>query len=209
MNSELAKNIHNWYIKNGRKFPWREKINSVYEIMIAEILLQRTTAKNVEKFYPIFLKKFPNLSELKKASINDLEQILKNMGLLKKAIYLKEIAEELEKKNYQFPDNKSDLMKLKGIGDYISSAIMTFGFNENTPIVDSNIKRFAQRFWKINNIEDIKKNLFVLTKNNFREIYFGLLDICWYFCKAPIPRCDECPLRQDCLFFKKENSNYF
>ena len=43
-----------WFKNNGRHyFAWRQKNLTAYEIVIAEILLQRTKAETVEKFYPL------------------------------------------------------------------------------------------------------------------------------------------------------------
>ena len=196
--NKIAKTILTWYEENGRNFLWRKNPSSPYEIMVAEILLQRTTAKSVHKFYPTFIKKYPDLDKLGQAEENDLEDILSNLGLLYKAKIFKKIARKLQEKNYEIPETKNDLMELYGIGDYISSAILTFGFEKNTPIVDSNIRRFASRFWELEDEKRIKKKLLSLTKDNTKKIYFGLLDICWFYCRAPEPKCEECPLKQFC-----------
>lgn len=43
-----------WYSKNGRDFPWRKKSATNYELIIAEVFLQRTKAETVAKFLPDF-----------------------------------------------------------------------------------------------------------------------------------------------------------
>ncbi|MHA1440122.1 MAG: hypothetical protein ACTSPD_21455 [Promethearchaeota archaeon] len=202
VNNEISELILNWYREKGRLFPWRDKGRKPYEILIAEMLLQRTTAQNVKKYYLSFLHKFPNLKDIDNASLDELEIILKNLGLLKRGKFLKEIAKKLSSNEYIIPNSKEELMKLKGIGDYISSAIVTFGYDINTPIIDSNIKRISQRLWNIKNIDNIKNTLLKITKKQFKKVYFGLLDICWYFCRAPLPKCENCPLNKKCSYFK-------
>ncbi|MBD3213431.1 MAG: hypothetical protein GF311_12560 [Candidatus Lokiarchaeota archaeon] len=197
---KIAETILTWYEENGRNFLWRINPNTPYKIMVAEILLQRTTAKSVHKFYHNFIKKYPNLDKLDKAEKKDLEEILSNLGLLYKAKIFKKIAHTLKENEYEIPDTKDKLMELYGIGDYISSAILTFGFSKNTPIVDSNIRRFSSRFWKLKDEQQIKKKLIVLTKNDMKKVYFGLLDICWFYCRAPEPNCGDCPLKKCCPY---------
>lgn len=199
-NKKTADLILNWYKDNGRQFLWRKKTKNPYDIMVAEILLQRTTAKSVEKFYPQFIEKYPDLKTLELAKMKDLEEILSNLGLLYKAKIFKKIAQKLKESDYIISKNKEDLMDLYGIGDYISSAVLTFGFDINTPIVDSNIRRFASRFWNQTTDNLIKEKLIGITLKNMKEIYFGLLDICWYFCRAPKPQCGNCPLKSVCIF---------
>ena len=193
--------IYLWFLKNGREFPWRDKNRTSYEVLVAEILLQRTTAKSVEKHYLNFLKKFPNFKAIENAELDNLHQILRDLGLMYKAKIFKKIAEQLRDNEYKIPKKKEKLLKLYGIGDYISSALLTFGFNFNTPIVDSNIRRFSLRFWNIKDLNLIKEKLLNLTMENTREVYFGLLDICWFYCRAPKPKCLDCPLISSCLKF--------
>lgn len=197
---KIAETILRWYEENGRNFLWRKNTITPYKIMVAEILLQRTTAKSVNKFYHMFIKKYQNLDKLDKAKKIDLEEILSNLGLLYKAKIFKKIARTLKENEYEIPDTKEELMELYGIGDYISSAILTFGFGKNTPIVDSNIRRFSSRFWKLKDEEKIKNKLLILTKNDTKKVYFGLLDICWFYCRAPEPKCGDCPLKILCPY---------
>ena len=49
-----------WYKSNGRHFPWRNKSASIYKVIVAEILLQRTRAETVEVFYRDFIRLFPS-----------------------------------------------------------------------------------------------------------------------------------------------------
>ena len=60
------------------------------------------------------------------------------------------IKQALEKKiafemGGKFPNSKSELIKLKGIGDYTSSAIASFCFDEPTAVIDGNVFRFIGR----------------------------------------------------------------
>src|SRR5713226_1052712 len=45
--SWLRGRLLSWFARNGRSFPWREPVRVPYEVVVAEILLQRTTAAGV------------------------------------------------------------------------------------------------------------------------------------------------------------------
>ncbi len=57
-----------WYEKNGRCFPWREK-RDPYQILIAEIMLQRTRADQVAPISLDFVREFPTIDNLKTESL--------------------------------------------------------------------------------------------------------------------------------------------
>ncbi|MHA2065777.1 MAG: A/G-specific adenine glycosylase, partial [Candidatus Thorarchaeota archaeon] len=62
----VRKAIIDWYERNGREFAWRY-ITDPFRILIAEILLRRTTATAVSRVYGGFLKRFDSLDQLAKA----------------------------------------------------------------------------------------------------------------------------------------------
>src|SRR5688572_14209843 len=70
-----------WYQKNGRKFPWRKKGLTHYQYVIAEVLLQRTKAETVSRFYVTFIRDFPNWEALSSADVKEIETYLIPIGL--------------------------------------------------------------------------------------------------------------------------------
>ena len=71
-NTFLAKQIVAWYQINGRKdLPWRKNI-SVYKIWISEIMLQQTQVATVIPYFKRFIKEYPSLRSLIKASEDDI-----------------------------------------------------------------------------------------------------------------------------------------
>jgi A/G-specific adenine glycosylase len=56
-----------WWEKNKRDFPWRRTSDS-YALLIAELLLRKTTAKQVERAYKAFLARYPDPESLSTAS---------------------------------------------------------------------------------------------------------------------------------------------
>jgi A/G-specific adenine glycosylase len=77
----LQNELIKWYELNHRKFPWRSKLMNSYKYIIAEVLLQRTKAETVAKFFNGFIQKYPNWESINCATINSIENYLKPIGL--------------------------------------------------------------------------------------------------------------------------------
>ena len=90
-----------------------------YELVIAVMLSAQTTDKSVNAVTPILFEKYPSLDDLNNAPLEDIEKILKPIGLNKnKAKNLKGIVKDLvERFNYIVPSNKDELMTLPGVGN--------------------------------------------------------------------------------------------
>ena len=50
--------LSEWSKNNLREFPWRARKTNAYQILVAEMLLKRTTAKAAATVYPKLIKKF-------------------------------------------------------------------------------------------------------------------------------------------------------
>lgn len=201
----------NWYKNNNRKFPWRFK-KDPYDIIIAEIMLQKTNAEKVEKTYPLFLKKYPNIESIIIASDEEIKDILRYLGLQNEKVQiLKNLANTIIKDHDgQIPSCKEDLLKIKGIGNYIANAILCFVFNKRVPIIDGNIIRILDRVFNIKSPKknprtdkDIwKKMEEIIPLNNYKQFNYALLDFASLICKFYSPKCEECFFTENCYYFK-------
>ncbi len=203
-----------WYSDYGRNFPWRNNNISNYEIIISEILLQRTKAETVAKYYPTFINKYPNWDYLSKAHIEDLEQILKPLGLYKhraKRIY--KIIEEFNNKRGILPRNKNELKESQFSTLYISNAYELFILNKRASLLDVNMARVLSRYFKPKEIKDVRneKELQYLSKvvtnvKQCKELNWAILDFAALVCKSRKAKCSNCVLNKKCKFFNSSKS---
>lgn len=217
MNSVLFETISNillnWHKRNKRSFPWRKNDATLYEILIAEVLLRKTTAEMVAEFFPKFIKKYPNIHSIKKISKDVLKEDLKPLGLYEtRAEILKKLANDLETKyNGQIPSQYGELIELYGIGKYIANAVLCFGYNKNVMLVDTNVNRI---FSRLSNKEYPKKisdnhplwhelDMFVLNINK-KAIFMALIDFGALICKKKNYNCLICPILELCKYDKKK-----
>ena len=63
----IQKRLLKWFSKNGRDLPWR-KTTDPYAIWVSEIMLQQTQVTTVIPYYKKFLKSFPTVRHLARAT---------------------------------------------------------------------------------------------------------------------------------------------
>lgn len=200
-----------WYEKNGRNFPWRKNTVSIYEVIIAELLLQRTRAETIARFYDDFIKKYPSWKALACADENELKNFLKPIGMWQQRskVFIA-LAREMVKRNWSFPRDRKDIEELPGIGQYITNAILLFYYNIPQPLLDVNMARVLERVFGPRQLADIrydpylqKLSLEVIKCEKPREMNWAILDFAAIICRSRSPRCKECPLKSTCLYFSE------
>ncbi len=201
-----------WFESSGRHhFAWRRKGLTPYQIVIAEVLLQRTKAETIEKFYPGFLVAFPGWAAIANADIHLLEQQLKPVGLYRqRAKRLKDLAIEMVKRKGQFPVEREALEQIPFLGQYIINAIELQIFNKPSPLVDVNMARVLERIFGKRQMADIRYDPYlqklaarVVSISRAKEINWAILDFAAIICQARKPKCQICLLPDICIFYKK------
>ena len=180
-----------------------------YELVIAVMLSAQTTDKSVNNVTRVLFNKYQSLDELNEAPLDDIEEIIKQIGLYKnKAKNLKGIVKDLiERFNYVVPFDKEQLMTLPGVGNKTAGVIRAEIFKIPDLPVDTHILRIAKRLnlaKKDDEPIDVEKKLKRLIpeerwiKSHHQLIHFGR-----YFCTARSPRCNECKIREMCTNYRK------
>jgi A/G-specific adenine glycosylase len=186
----FKKEIWNYYHAYGRHtMPWR-KTKDPYKIMISEYMLQQTQVSRVIEKYAEFLKAFPTIKSLAKASNTQVLKIWQGLGYNRRALYLKQAAESIQKKyNGKVPHTIEELIELPGIGKNTAGAISAYAFNIPAAYIETNIRRVYIHFFfkNKNNVHDtdiLKLVEKTLDKKNPREWCFALMDYGKYLCKV-------------------------
>ncbi len=202
-----------WYHRYGRMFKWREPGLSAYEYVIAEVLLQRTKAETISKFYPLFLNEFPSWVALAHAEPGVVKEYLRPVGLYRqRAKRLISLANEMVKRDGVLPEDREELEAIPFMGQYIANAVELVIFNQPSPLVDVNMARVLERFFGPRKMADIRYDpglqklaYKIVDHESAKEINWAVLDFAAGVCKTR-PLCPVCPLLLLCYFGKKNIS---
>ncbi len=143
--------VLDWYKKNKREFLWRRETPEPFLTLVSEVMLQQTQTARVEEKLPIFFEQFPTIFALAEANNADIIRAWKGMGYNNRALRLRDAARAIcELHNGLIPRTLDELLSLPGIGRYTATALMSFSFKIDIPVVDVNIRRVYSRvFFKM------------------------------------------------------------
>lgn len=196
-----------WHHENSRHFSWRDR-SDPWHVLVAEMCLHRTRADQVERVYRSLMEIGPT-----PAAMVANEQValaaMSSLGLNWRASNLLAVARALIAENQgAVPSSDAGLRSLPGVGDYVASAVRSFGFGVKTALVDTNTERIVIRVlgrqkprrWQL------RLDLFHLSGREGPDSAFNyaLLDLGGLVCRPREPVCESCPVNDHCLF---ANSN--
>jgi A/G-specific adenine glycosylase len=198
-----------WYGQHKRVFPWRRTRNP-YRILVAEVLLQKTQAKQVAPVYNSFLQRFGSPQLLARAPTRKVRASIWSLGLPARAPRLRVLAKMLlERFHGRVPSSEKELLSLKGVGRYTASAVLCFGFGRREAVVDANVIRLLSRYFGAKSKhprprmdqELWRVAAMIVPRRNFREYNWAIFDFAAEVCRPRNPHCGECPLRSRCRWY--------
>lgn len=175
-----------------------------FEFLIAVILSAQTTDALVNKVTPNLFAKFPNVKQLSKAKVQEVEYAIKSVNYYRtKAKNIIKTAEIIENDfKGQIPQTMEDLIKLPGVGRKVANVILSDFYKiAEGFVVDTHIKRVTFRLgWTKNKdpkkIEtDIMK---ILPSKHWIDLPKQLILIGREYCFPKSPNCKSCPLNEYC-----------
>jgi len=197
--------LKQWFLLYKREFLWRI-FSEPYKILIAEFMLQRTKAEQVEPVYKAFLKQYPTIAHLSKARPLSVAEYTNKLGLHWRYKHFITSAKYITKElNGEFPRMQKDMLKIPGVGDYVAGAVLAVCYNSADYVIDSNIARFINRYYGIGLEGEIRRKKIIIDKakdlfntHDQRNLLFALLDYTALICKPHNPACDKCIFNNDC-----------
>lgn len=211
MIAELAARLLEWYRQNQRVLPWRTNPQP-YPVWISEVMLQQTRVETVIPYFERWLARFPSISELADASIQDVLSAWEGLGYYSRARALHKAAQIIQKEfGGEIPDDLDTLKRLPGIGPYTAAAILSIAFGKNKAALDGNIRRVYSRLFDVNaplqspQAEQILKKLAVdnIPDGKAGDFNQALMDLGAGICIPSLPQCPLCPLTDICLSFQR------
>lgn len=203
-----------WYEANKRPLPWRSS-KDPYKVWLSEVILQQTRVEQGRAYWERFVGTWPTVRELAAATEDEVLKAWQGLGYYGRARNLRRTAQEVVARyNGRFPEDHSELIGLKGIGDYTASAISSICFGKPDAVVDGNVYRVLARVFGIDVPIDSTQG-----RKQFKTLAQELLDhdrpgdhnqavmeLGATVCTPKVPDCRACPVRVMCVAFAEERA---
>ena len=197
-----------WYDRHRRILPWRarkgERIDP-YKVWLSEIMLQQTTVKTVAPYYARFVARWPTVTALAEASLDDVLRAWAGLGYYARARNLHACARAVvEGRGGKFPANLDALRALPGIGDYTAAAVAAIAFDLPAVPVDGNVERVVARLFAVEEALPAAKPKIkrlatsLLPPHRSGDFAQALMDLGATICSPKRPACVLCPWSEAC-----------
>lgn len=199
--------IREWYRENKRDLPWRQT-KDPYLIWVSEIILQQTRIAQGLDYYNRFVARFPDVKSLAEAPQQEVLKYWQGLGYYSRARNLHLAAGEVMLRyGGIFPEQYSEILTLKGVGEYTAAAIVSFAWNRPYPVIDGNVYRVLGRLFAVVAPTDTASG-----KSAYRQLATllmpperagihnqALMEFGALQCTPQRPDCAQCPLSTTCL----------
>ena len=205
----IRKAVIAWYGRCARDLSWRGT-GDPYAVWVAEVILQQTRVDQGTPYIERFLREFPDVHSLARATGDRVLKVWEGLGYYARARNLHKAARHVAGElGGVFPETAEAWMRLPGVGRYTAGAIASIGFGEETPLVDGNVKRVIARLANISDCVDdaaVSERVWVLAGALVRgpspgALNQGLMELGATVCKPRDPDCPGCPVKRHCAAF--------
>ena len=194
-----------YYLQHGRKnLPWR-KPQSAWQVLIAEMLLRKTTVTQALPVYEQLKDLAPH--EVRDLPLADLETMLQTLGIHReRARLLKLVGERVSDEGVEQLSDRDFLRSLPGVGRYAASMVLSTFFSHREPALDRNMIRVLGRVFSIRSNKSRphtdrelwKAATEIAPRTGTAEFNWGILDLSAALCRPRNPHCTDCPLETIC-----------
>ena len=194
-----------WYRSRRKAYPWRIRPEP-YGVLVSEFMLQQTQASRVAPAYRRFMRRFPTVVALARATRAEVVREWRGLGYNRRAVALSEAAKSIVRDHGgRVPADPDALIRLPGVGPYTAAAVASLAYGKAVPAVDANVRRIAAR-------AELGIEGYEASQERIKRIAAewldtrdpaawnqALMDLGREVCR-PHPRCSLCPLRNGCRF---------
>lgn len=183
--------------------------NKDYELLIAVVLSARCTDARVNMATKELFGKY-DIFDLAKMESSDIIDIIRPLGSKeKKSKFVISISKALVNDyNGTVPNNREYLESLPGVGRKTCNVVLSILYNEFCIAVDTHVERVSKRLGIALENDDVKVVEDKLTeffpKDKLARLHLQMVLFGRYHCKSVKPECDECILKDICLYYKEK-----
>jgi A/G-specific adenine glycosylase len=201
-NEAIRERLLSAYDSGRRDLPWRRETDP-YRIWVSEVMLQQTRVETVIPYYERWVDRFPDMESLAEAEEDEVLRVWQGLGYYSRARRLQEGARVVrERFAGALPRNSETLREIPGIGEYTAGAVASIAFGEVVPAVDGNVKRVLARLYDLPGPtpgEYRSRASELVDPHRPGDFNQALMELGALVCTPKNPRCDDCPIREECL----------
>lgn len=203
--------VINYFLEHSPNAETELIYDNPFQLLVAVILSAQCTDVRVNLTTPALFNKYPTPVELSKANFDELFPLIKSISYPNnKTKHLMGMANMLlDKFNGKVPMTVDELTQLPGVGRKTANVITSVIDNQPNMAVDTHVFRVSHRLGlvpktaktplavELQLIKEIPKDL--IHKAHHWLILHGR-----YTCLARNPKCNNCGLTNECLYYKNE-----
>ncbi|HBI21477.1 MAG TPA: A/G-specific adenine glycosylase, partial [Legionella sp.] len=171
------------------------------------IMLQQTQVKTVIPYFLRFIEQFPDVQSLALASEDHVLSHWSGLGYYSRARHLHRAAQMIHDQHQgQFPQDLDTLLTLPGVGPSTAAAIASLAFNQQTAILDGNVRRVLSRYFRVDGQAQRAsvQRLYwhwaqaCMPSTRCADYTQAIMDLGATCCTPKKPDCIACPLHANC-----------
>ena len=210
MSSPYADAVLGWYAAHARDLPWRAPGVSPWAVLVSEIMLQQTPVSRVLPAYQAWLGRWPTAAAQAADPAGEAVRQWGRLGYPRRALRLHETATIVTQKyGGELPSTRDELLELPGIGAYTAAAVAVFAFGRKHAVLDTNVRRVLARLESGAEFPTAQPSVaeYRLAESLLPDDdavaarwSVAVMELGALTCTAAAPRCDDCPLAQQCAW---------
>lgn len=208
--SPLHEPVLAWYERHARDLPWRAPDASPWAILVSEFMLQQTPVNRVLPAYDAWLERWPTPAALAADAPGEAVRQWGRLGYPRRALRLHAAASAVvERHGGELPSDYDDLLALPGVGDYTAAAVASFAFRRRHAVLDTNVRRVLARAVGGEQYPPtattarerrLAETLLPDVDETAARWAVAVMEVGALVCVSRSPRCEPCPLRQQCAW---------
>lgn len=175
-----------------------------FELTIAVLLSAQCTDNLVNRVTGSLFQKYKTPEDFLSVELSELENDIRSIGLFRnKAKNIQKLCRDLlDRYDGEIPGNYDALVSLAGVGRKTANVVLSVAFDVPRIAVDTHVERVSKRLgiarYK-DSVMEVERALMKKipaerwSKTHHQLIFFGR-----YHCLSRSPKCDVCPLLEDC-----------
>ncbi len=202
----LAYDLLRWFGTHRRPLPWRSA-RDPYRVWVSEVLLQQTRVEQARPYFERFVRRFPTVRALARASEAEVLKFWQGAGYYGRARRLRQAARVLVRdQEGRLPSTVEGLERLPGVGPYTARAVASLAFGLPVVALEANGLRVAARWTREEGLVSsaaVRSRLesrlaSVLPDERAADFNEAVMELGETICTAAAPRCGICPVARHC-----------